>query len=273
MLLYHALNICSESHAWNANYLNDHFQVHYSITEQVYNGEVQRLLASQSRGSPHKFNTWYRSIQCSLILYVHTLMIVTVSVLSPDKCWNGVELMTTSMASLDLIPRPLPAFQRSWEKWEGLVCDSTWPSQPQGQENFKQPLVAFWLVYWSYYIVESYLQRSKSTDMWRNHIRYEKQNSLSRTIKLIPGQFQVKRYSRAVAYQALPLFSWMSKSWEWPGDEASPWLFLHPLPTVIISDNGSYDAVQIWPDILRVPSSQWQLISNLDCITIQNHCH
>ena len=41
-----------------------------------------------------------------------------------------------------------------------------------------------------------------------------------RSIKLVPGRFQVKRHSRELAYQALPLFACYIKSWEWPGDEA-----------------------------------------------------
>ena len=32
-----------------------------------------------------------------------------------------------------LVPRPLPDFQCSWEKQEGLVCNGTWSSQPRCQ--------------------------------------------------------------------------------------------------------------------------------------------
>ena len=116
-----------------------------------------------------------------------------------------------------LVPRPLTGFQRSREKREGLVCHGTWPYQPQGQVIWKLSLVAFCLVYWSRNNVESYLQRSKTRicdkitpGKPRNKSHYHAQLSW----------FQVKGHSCAVAYQALQLFSWMLKSWEWPGDEA-----------------------------------------------------
>ena len=42
-----------------------------------------------------------------------------------------------------------------------------------------------------------------------------------RSIKSIPGRFQVKRHSRDVAYQAFPLSACNIERWVWPGDEAS----------------------------------------------------
>ena len=46
-----------------------------------------------------------------------------------------------------------------------------------------------------------------------------------RSIKSIPGRFQVKRHSRDVAYQAFPLSACNIERWVWPEDEATvtPW--------------------------------------------------
>ena len=41
-----------------------------------------------------------------------------------------------------------------------------------------------------------------------------------RSIKSVPGRFQVKRHSRDVAYQAFPLSACNIERWVWPGDEA-----------------------------------------------------
>ena len=43
-----------------------------------------------------------------------------------------------------------------------------------------------------------------------------------RSIKSVPGRFQVKRHSRDVAYQAFPLSACNIERWVWPGDEARP---------------------------------------------------
>ena len=42
-----------------------------------------------------------------------------------------------------------------------------------------------------------------------------------RSIKSVPGRFQVKRHSRDVAYQAFPLSACNIERWVWPGDEAN----------------------------------------------------
>ena len=153
--------------------------------------------------------------------------------------------MTLTWCSISLVPRPLPAFQCSREKWEGLVCNGTWPSQ-QGKvwNNHWWPSDFFFLLISLYCRILPAEDTDKKWQQENQETKFTTTTQCTMSCKSIPGQFQVKCHSCAVTYPVLLLFSWTLKD----GSGVGTRLVSHCLDT-------SWDTCRLkctWDSILRL---------------------
>ena len=123
------------------------------------------------------------------------------------KSWSPNDVIFGS-----LIPRPLPAFQHSREKWEGLVRDST-------QLAFDLESVVNFVSWLSRcdFIACPCLSIARGTRFDSKVRSVNKSESYQQLLQMHLTSWL--GWSRAVAYQSLLLFVWTLKSWEWPWDK------------------------------------------------------